>query len=86
MFADEETLGYDSTMHHGEDSSIVAITVVGKEYIVIDKIFLSDTLRGRVMQCWHVQRNGVAYIIKELWIHNGCTTSKINTLGELAGL
>jgi len=58
----------------------------GKEYIVIDKIFSSDTLRGRATQCWHVQRNGVAYVIKESWIHNGSTTSEIDTLGELAGL
>ena len=66
MFANDETLIYHSTMHCGENSSIVAITVAEKEYIMIDKIFSSDTLRGHVTQYWHVQRNGVAYVITDL--------------------
>jgi hypothetical protein len=86
MFGDDELIGYDTTMRHGSDGEIVAITVGGIEYSVVEKIFSAETLRGRATQCWRVRRGEQEYVLKDSWIHNGRTTSEIDTLATLTDI
>ena len=58
LFADEETIGYDPMMCHGDNGEILGITVDGTEYTVLKRLFLADTLKGHATQCWWVERDG----------------------------
>jgi len=84
MFANKEVIGYDLTMRCGSDGEICGITVDGKEYIVVEKLFSADTLKGRATQCWRVQRDGKNYVIKDSWVRNGRPYNEIEMLRELA--
>lgn len=69
MLSDSCTdLGYDETMVIDKAENVVKICVGGLDYKVIAPLFKSQTLRGRATQCWHVERDGKKYIIKDSWI------------------
>jgi hypothetical protein len=80
LFGDDSVIGYDKTMRHGDNGEIIAIMVAGEEYSVVEKIFSSETLRGRATQCWRVRKDVKDYVLKDSWIHNGRTASEIETL------
>jgi len=91
MFATNSTIGYDQMMTRGPDGQIVKIMVKGKEYKVIQKVFSSESLRGRATQCWHVRRvnedgNVEEYIIKDSWVHTGHTANEVEFLEKLRGV
>ena len=85
MFSSSEVIGYDPSMHRGPQNDIKAITVQGMEYTVIEKIFSSETVRGRATQCWRVRRDGVEYVIKDSWCVRE-RESEITTLETLKGM
>ena len=80
MFGDGRLIGHDRSMGLGSNNEIVEITVAGKEYEVVKKIFTSETLRGRGTQCWHVRREGEEYILKDSWAQVGRKNNEIEML------
>jgi hypothetical protein len=75
MFGDDYLVGYDPSMCRGPDDDIISIRVCGVEYRVIKKLFSSSSLRGRATRCWHVEKDGQEYVIKDSWIHEGRTST-----------
>ena len=83
MFGDETVLGYDSSIRRNSDNEIETIIVNGAEYHVLRRLFSSTALRGRATRCWHVEREGKQYVIKDSWVHMGRTTSEIDILQDI---
>lgn len=83
MFGDDELVGYDKSMQHGQHSEIVSIMAGGLEYTVKKKLFLSEVMRGRATQCWHVEREGEQYVIKDSWVQVGRASNEIDLLQEM---
>jgi hypothetical protein len=79
-FEDDSVIGYDTTIHHRNNSEIIVTMVAGEEYSVVEKIFSSEMLRGHTTQWWHVRKDVKDDVLKDSWIHNGCMASKIETL------
>ena len=86
MFGNELDIGYDPTMYRGTDDNIETIRVSGEVYTVVRKIFSAPTLRGRATQCWHVQKDGKDYAIKDGWISSGRTHSEVDILRQILGV
>lgn len=78
--AKEKFIGYDETMHCGATGEIKSISVGNDEYTVVKNLFMARALKGRATQCWHVQKGGEDFIIKDSWINTKRTTSEIETL------
>ncbi|KDR65852.1 hypothetical protein GALMADRAFT_260062 [Galerina marginata CBS 339.88] len=78
MFADLSFLGYDPTIIPGPGGHQI-ITVDNKEYEIMEMIFMADSIRGRGTVCWRVRRDGIEYVIKDLWadISRGHTEAEI---------
>ena len=38
------------------------------------------------MRCWNVEKDGQEYVIKDSWIHERCTLSKINILRHITNI
>jgi hypothetical protein len=83
MFGDDELVGYDKSMQHGQHSEIVSIMAGGLEYTVKKKLFSSEVMRGRATQCWHVEREGEQYVIKDSWVQVGRASNEIDLLQEM---
>ena len=82
-FGDEHLLGYDLTMKHSGSNIITAISVNGREYTIISRLFELSAMRGHTIQCWHVcSEDGTEYIIKDSWI-NSRQPNKFEILGNL---
>jgi hypothetical protein len=86
MFGTELLIGYDPTMYRGTDDNIKTIRISGEEYTVVRKIFSSPTFRGCATQCWHVQKDGKDYAIKDGWISLGRTHSEVEILKQILGV
>src|ERR1700722_8402975 len=86
MFGDDSLVGYDVSMCRGSGGKIESITVCGVKYEVVGIIFFSETLRGCGTQCWHVQKDGEGYVIKDSWIHRGRQHSELEILKEISGI
>ena len=67
MFCPERQIGYDDSMYRVPDGNIITITVNGQEYVVVRKIFSSETVRGHATQCWLVRQDRQTYILKDSW-------------------
>ncbi|KDR76379.1 hypothetical protein GALMADRAFT_140084 [Galerina marginata CBS 339.88] len=78
MFADPSLLGYDPTIVRRPGNRRF-ITVDGKKYEIIEAVFISDSIRGRGTVCWRVRRDGIEYVVKDLWadISGGHTEADI---------
>lgn len=86
MMGSKVVLGYNPSICQGPDNEIVAIMVDGVEYDVIGRIFSSTSLRDHATRYWHVKKDGKEYVIKDSWIHEGRTSSKIDILKVVSGL
>lgn len=86
VLGDSFLMGYDPTMRRGPGGDIISIMVDGDEYRVVKKLFSSTSLRGRATRCWHVERDGEQFVIKDSWIHEGRTSSEIDILVEIAAI
>jgi hypothetical protein len=84
LFGDDEVIGYDASMRHGLYGEITSITAGGLEYTVMKKLFSAEVMRGRATQCWHVERGGEQYVIKDSWVQSGRTSNEIDLLKEMA--
>jgi hypothetical protein len=85
MFCNEVVIGYDPSIIRDPDDNLLKIHIAGKEYDIVNKIFTSETLRGRATQCWQVRRNRENFVIKDSWIQMGRQSNEIEMLKRIAG-
>jgi serine/threonine protein kinase len=83
MFGDKTLLGFDTTMQQDSNNEITSIQCSGIKYDVVGLIFRSQTLRGRATQCWHVQKDGKKYVIKDSWCQKTRNFNEIDRLKDI---
>lgn len=86
MFSEEIFIGYDPSITRDDEDNLLKITVADKEYDILNKIFTSETLRGRATQCWRVGREGMEFVMKDTWIQVGRQSNEIEMLRHIAGV
>jgi hypothetical protein len=83
IFGDNSLLGFDATMQRDSNNEIKSIQCSGVKYDVVRIIFRSQTLRGRATQCWHVQKDGQKYVIKDSWCQKNRNFNEIDRLNDI---
>jgi hypothetical protein len=67
-FGTREVIGYDTTILQKKNKKDIFSFAIGKnEYMVLDTIFLSETMRGHATQCFLVWRDMKEYVLKDSW-------------------
>lgn len=85
MLTDRSILGYDPTILRGPDG-IRQIRVGGALYDIVSTQFVSDVIRGRGTVCWHVQRGGIDYVVKDTWADISRTYTEAEILKKAHGI
>ncbi|KAF8958358.1 hypothetical protein BDZ97DRAFT_1762234 [Flammula alnicola] len=86
--SDPSAIGFDPTIRH-EPGGNRFVTVAGKEYEIIETLFISDTIRGRGTVCWRASFDGADYVIKNTWadVSRDLTEPEIMKMaGDLEGI
>ncbi|KDR80926.1 hypothetical protein GALMADRAFT_136004 [Galerina marginata CBS 339.88] len=66
LLADFSAIGYDPSITRTPDDRRF-ITIDGKEYELLEPVFVNEDIWGRGTLCWRGHRDGVDYAIKDVW-------------------
>lgn len=84
LYLDEEKYGLDPTVEiRGEKKRI---WVEDAWYDIVDVIHVEGVLRGRATICYHVQKDGQDYVVKDCWVDTSRNDREANVLAKLKGL
>lgn len=74
IFAEPDVIGYDPTIWISPNGSM-SVTVKNM-YTIMETLYFTGMLRGRATICWHGERNGREYAIKDSWPDSSRTISE----------
>lgn len=84
LYLDESKYGLDPTVDiRGEEKRI---EVDGEWYDIVDVIHVEGVLRGRATICYHVQKDGQDYVVKDCWVDLSRQDKEADILEKLKGL
>ncbi len=84
LYLNEEDAGFDLTVRLRSDKKEIQ---VGEEwYNIIDVIHLEGVLRGRGTICYHVEKDGMDYVVKDSWVDTSRTDREADILEKLKDL
>ncbi|KZT22979.1 hypothetical protein NEOLEDRAFT_1137056 [Neolentinus lepideus HHB14362 ss-1] len=85
MFASKETLGFDSAFRKLPDGTR-DMTVAGKTYTIIERVYHSHSICGRGTSCWRATREGRTYAIKDCWQDKSRACTEADFLRKAKGV
>lgn len=84
LYLDEEDAGFDLTVRLRSEKK--EIEVGGEWYNIVDVIYVEGVLRGRATICYHVEKDGKDYVVKDSWVDTSRTDREADILEQLKGL
>ncbi|KZT22981.1 hypothetical protein NEOLEDRAFT_1070149 [Neolentinus lepideus HHB14362 ss-1] len=85
MFASKEALGFDSAFRKLPDGTR-DMTVAGKTYTIIERVYHSHSICGRGTSCWRATREGRTYAIKDCWQDKSRACTEADFLRKAKGV
>ncbi len=84
LYLEGEDAGFDQTVRLRCDKK--EIEVGGEWFNIVDVIHVEGVLRGRATVCYHVEKDGKDYVVKDSWVDISRNDREANILEKLKGL
>jgi hypothetical protein len=77
-FTDSDLIGYDPTIQTSPDGPMTV--TIENTYTIKETLYASGIIHGRATICWHAERDGSDYAIKDSWVDSDQETTEIQFL------